>query len=178
MKSSTKCEACGLHKCRRKVVEPRVYGCEGNEHGFGGVLLIGDVPSRIDESLGLAGSSPEIGLVMADMMDKVKVKSYAVINMMKCRVTDSLQGDHRDPTHEEILACRPQLFDFIDYYQPSRIVLMGNLTHRFLASEFKDAILIPHPSVVVKVGGTGSGLYRTIVRKLQGGMYGRAACTF
>lgn len=117
------CKKCPLHE----TVTNKVIG-RGSLHPR--VLFIGEAPGENEDKEG----KPFCGLSGREL-DKwirylgLKKDEYAVTNVVKCR-----PPNNRDPTPEEIKACKPFLDKQIELLNPEFIVTLG----RIAAQQFVD----------------------------------------
>jgi uracil-DNA glycosylase len=159
------CEKCDLGKTKISIVNGRgSLPCD--------ILFLADPPGHIEEATGraLAGDLGKvIDSLVKDADDSGELKHY-IINVTKCRPTDSKGGINRDPKGEEIAACRDYVFDIYNQARPSLIVFVGKVAQLYYRSYFKSAITIPHPMHIIRSGGMRSPYYRETVVKLQRGI--------
>lgn len=107
-------------------------------HGTGDpqarIMVIGDAPSEDDEKMGL----PFFSHSTAGQILNMQLKSCALIrknmwitNMVMCR--PSIDGEKsRTPTKTEITACSGRLYEEILTVDPLILLLMGDVTLRYL----------------------------------------------
>jgi len=104
------CVRCSLHQFRTKIVMP-----DGNVNSF--VALVGEAPGENEDLTGrpFVGRS---GKLLEKIMNGEGIERTDVIitNTVKCR-----PPGNRDPTAEEMNACRP----FLEYELSSRKVVVG-----------------------------------------------------
>jgi len=154
------CYDCHLSTYRRNVVEPRIFGKPE-------ILFISDYPGRIDDMTGFAMSGPE-GKTLCELANDAGIlDNYAITHCCRCRPCDAKLFETREPTHVEVLACMPNLFEDIDKMQPKKIILLGKLTARYYAKQFNNSLKIIHPSVLLKTGRTASQFYLSTLRALK-----------
>lgn len=116
------CQLCPLGKQRDRIVLARgTLPCD--------VLFIGEAPGASEDALG----QPFVGPA-GDRLNKIIERalpptiSYALTNLNCCFPREAkMFSDNHQPTPNEIRACRPRLFEFINMAQPALIVCVGAL---------------------------------------------------
>jgi len=108
------CSKCPLHLTRRRAVPG-----EGNPNAE--VMLIGEAPGEVEDETGrpFVGAA---GKLLNSLLQDIGVdrSSLYITNVVKCR-----PPNNRDPTDEEINACKPYLIRQIAVVRPRRIVTLG-----------------------------------------------------
>jgi len=133
------------------------------------ILFIGEAPGKSENITGEAftgRSGKLLNQLIKDAAPEMKL-SYYITNIIFCRPCDEKQGDTRQPTSEEVLACYPNLFKKIQEVQPKQIVFIGKVSQECYRKEFPDAVAIQHPAFLLKQGGKASPYYLTNVRILE-----------
>ena len=115
------CVACGLARGRRKVVF-------GSGHPGAGLMLIGEGPGAEEDRKGLpfVGAAGALLTRIIEAIDLRREEVY-IANMVKCR-----PPRNRDPTADEVAACRPFLEQQIDLVAPALIVVRGRVAAQAL----------------------------------------------
>lgn len=115
------CQNCPLAAGRSQVV----FG-DGNPNA--GIMFVGEAPGFHEDRQGLpfVGSA---GKLLSDLLAGIGLKrsDVYIANIIKCR-----PPENRDPTPEEIEACRPHLMRQIDLIKPRVICTLGNHATRAL----------------------------------------------
>jgi uracil-DNA glycosylase len=119
------CHRCGLGDTRTKVVVGR-----GNPKAL--IMVIGEAPGENEDLTGL----PFVGRA-GQLLDKILAavrldseKDVYIANINKCR-----PPDNREPTNEEIIACKPYLLEQIRLVNPKIILLTGATALKSLIGE-------------------------------------------
>jgi len=117
------CQHCGLCDARKQVV----FGA-GDQDAE--IVFIVDVPDMDENNQGLAllGSSGELFDAMLVSMHLSRQQVY-VLHMVKC-----MTPKHRDPSQEEVSACRPWLDQQLKILQPRLVLVMGRMAAQGLLS--------------------------------------------
>lgn len=97
------------------------------------VLVVGETPSVSEDRIGFpfAGAA---GSDIKNALSRAGVENYAIVNGVRCRCTDS-KGKHREPSIEELSACKNYLLKDIEMLSPKAIVLAGTLPVRMLGED-------------------------------------------
>ncbi len=115
------CSKCPLHLTRRRTVPG-----EGNPNAE--VMLIGEAPGEVEDETGrpFVGAA---GKLLNSLLQDIGVdrSSLYITNVVKCR-----PPNNRDPTDEEINACKPYLIRQIAVVRPRRIVTLGRHSTRVI----------------------------------------------
>ncbi|MCK5145458.1 uracil-DNA glycosylase [bacterium] len=115
------CNECVLAKTRKTIVAGA-----GNENAT--FMLIGDVPSTKDDSMGI----PFLGDA-GDLLTKILVaigfrrEEIYLSNIIKCRPPNG-----REPRFDEMRRCLPRLEQEISLVKPKMILALGKTTARIL----------------------------------------------
>lgn len=125
------CNKCPLHKTRTKIV----WGTPRPSRPCS-VLLIGEAPGEEEDFTGLpfvggAGRTLWKAILNSNLGKHFKPE-IAITNIIKCR-----PPNNRDPSYEEVAACRPWLATEILEYQPRVIVLLGAISLKSFTGETK-----------------------------------------
>lgn len=116
------CTLCSLHKgVTNKVI--------GKGSLTPKILFIGEAPGAKEDETGIPFIGPA-GKQLDKMVEYLGLskKDYAVINMIKCR-----PPNNRDPTGQEIEACKPFLKSQIEELNPKVIILLGNVSEKAIS---------------------------------------------
>lgn len=117
------CQLCPLGEQRDRIVLARgSLPCD--------VLFIGEAPGDSENALGQPFKGPA-----GKKLDKIIERSvppevtYALTNLVCCYPRDAKMSDsdNHQPSPDEIRACRPRLYEFINIAQPRLIVCVGAL---------------------------------------------------
>ncbi len=115
------CSKCPLHLTRKRTVPG-----EGNPNAE--VMLIGEAPGEVEDETGrpFVGAA---GKLLNSLLQDIGVdrSSLYITNVVKCR-----PPNNRDPTDEEINACKPYLIRQIAVVRPRRIVTLGRHSTRVI----------------------------------------------
>ncbi len=160
------CKKCGLHKFRRNQVK-------GRGEIPAKILFIGEAPGQSEDLrgkafIGMSGRILNKGIERAaEMAGLDKAPSFYITNSVQCRPTDEKNGNNRQPTSDEIRACRENLEDVYLEVRPSFIVFLGRVPERNLSKSFPGGIPLRHPAHLARRGGVASPEFRTFVRNLS-----------
>ena len=126
------CEKCLLHKTRNQAVPG-----EGSPDAK--IFFIAEAPGG-NEDLSGRPFTGRSGKIIDLLLVKFNLKREEIFlsNIVKCR-----PPQNRDPSIEEISACKSYLFAQIGIVQPQLIVALG----RFAASELFRAVHLPFASI-------------------------------
>jgi DNA polymerase len=156
----TNCELCSLSKTRTNIVR-------GSGHIPAEVLLIGEAPGVSEDIIGepFVGKSGELLNTMIHESGICPTDCYFT-HIVMCRPMDT-KRNNREPTNEEILACRKNVLDTAEKVWPLFVVFIGKIAERYYRPFFKYHVTILAPSFLLKSGGKKSPWYRENVIKLQ-----------
>lgn len=152
-----KCKKCDLYKsCTQKVI--------GRGSTTPEIVFIGEAPGAQEDKQGapFVGKS---GQLLNKWIDFLGVEEYAVINILKCR-----PPANRDPTQQEVEACREWLDKQLNFLNPKFVVAVGRFAMKELTGSDQGILnkagtlvnargyktfIIPHPSYFLRNGGHG-----------------------
>ncbi len=182
MRPESDCSRCGLCTGRTKIVLPS--GDSGSR-----VVFVGEAPGEAEDLSGapfVGRSGKLLDKMMAEEgLDRTKVM---ITNTVKCR-----PPGNRDPTQEEMAACRP----FLDFELSDKDVVIGlgksscrdllgfegkmsqiANTEQKIEVMGKSILFIPtyHPAACIYSRDARDGLrktIRTVVERYMGRVYGR-----
>jgi uracil-DNA glycosylase family 4 len=152
-----RCTACSLHKTRHSIVR-------GEGSSPANVVLIGEAPGRSEDLLGrpFVGRSGDLLRKMLEEVWHGEV-SYYLTNTIMCRPTDSMSGENREPTKEEICACREMVLCGIAGVSHDRtiVVFVGKVAERSFRKEVRHLrqFTLVHPAALLRGGGKASPYY-------------------
>ena len=108
------CKLCNLSQNRTNAVP-------GSGNYKAKLMIIGEAPGRNEDLQGLPFVG-QAGKLLEQMLNEINIKREDVFitNVIKCR-----PPENRDPTDEEINACKPYLFKQIQLVNPKIILLLG-----------------------------------------------------
>ncbi len=145
------CTNCALCVYRKRVVSPR------GRAGFG-VMLVGEAPGETEEREGrvFVGRSGKLLDAWLEYLGLTEEDIY-VTNVVKCR-----PPGNRDPTPEEIEACRPWLVEEIRTLSPRVIIPLGRFAREVVSrmrgevfSEECYGLALKHPAWYLRRGELG-----------------------
>ncbi len=152
------CVRCPLSRGRTQVV----FGV-GDPHAR--LMFVGEGPGREEDLVGepfVGRSGKLLDRLMEEELSMDRSRCY-IANVVKCR-----PPENRDPSPDEIEACRPYLESQIELIDPTVVVTLGNFAARLLldtaqgikslrgrAYPFRGGHLVPtyHPAFVLRSGG-------------------------
>lgn len=162
----SQCEKCDLHKYRKNVVI-------GKGSLPSDILFIGEAPGKTEDYKG----KPFVGVsgkLLDKMLDKVKEETrkdfnYYITNTVFCRPTDRKNGKNRQPTSQEVLACRENLETIVELSDPELIIFLGKVAEKYYYRHYSDSYncgMIYHPAYLVRGGGISHPRYPMTITKL------------
>ena len=163
LSSYENCQACPLHKTRRRIVIGRgVLPCD--------LLIIGEGPGMAEDSIGkpFVGPSGDILYKIRRVAEHIaktdhyEYKEY-ITNVVACRPTDKKGGKNRSPYLSEIAACSDRLKNIVQRAKPKLIVLLGNTAQTSFVDFSYKTIGLYHPAYILRTGGESSALWRSYV---------------
>lgn len=116
------CTACDLCKsATRKVI--------GRGSKDPTILFIGEAPGAKEDETGVPFVGPS-GKQLNKMVEYLSIikEDYAIVNAVKCR-----PPNNRNPTTQEIYACKPFLKEQIKSLNPKIIILLGNISEKAIS---------------------------------------------
>ena len=145
------CTLCSLHKsAKNKVI--------GKGSLTPKILFIGEAPGKKENETGIPFVGPA-GKQLDKMVEYLGLskKDYAVINVLKCK-----SPGNRNPTFEEIKACKPFLKEQIKELNPKVIILLGNVSEQAISIVplFRGKVNMFLGHIVIKVYHPAALLYQ------------------
>jgi uracil-DNA glycosylase family 4 len=160
------CKRCPLHRFRKTIVF-------GRGSLPADLLLVGEGPGKVEDALGLpfVGPSGRIlndAIKVATMLARlVWAPSMYISNIVSCRPTDIAGGENRAPTGEEAWACWPRLRQTYQDVNPRKVILLGQIAQKYGRQAWPDAVCLPHPAYLLRVGGQENPMFRAFCRDLS-----------
>lgn len=119
------------------------------------VLLVGEAPGASEDATGKPFDGPS-GDLLQKIIDQVLPKdgtpSYALTNLVCCFPREAKGRGDNEPERDEILACRPRLYEFINLCSPRLIVCVGSLARDYVDhNNGVRCIDIVHPAAIVRM---------------------------
>lgn len=98
------------------------------------VVFIGEAPGPSEDALGLPFKGPA-GNLLDQIIERALPSDvrYALTNLVCCFPRDAKTAGDNEPEHDEILACRPRLVEFVRLAMPRLVVLVGALARRYVS---------------------------------------------
>ncbi len=164
------CTNCGLHRTRNRVALKRRGG-----HGRVRLLFIGEAPGEFEDVMGVPFIGPA-GNILNKTIDYCFLSfhaqfSYVITNTVNCRPqtvlflsTEAEEWDfntlvpgedyevydhNRDPTPQEIEACRPHIDEIASDFRPHGIIYLGRV-----ATSYKSplpSLELLHPVYIARL---------------------------
>lgn len=165
VKAYAVCTACGLCKTRRNIVFGR-----GTLPAK--ILFIGEAPGKTEDLMGVPFVGPSGRLLDAaialacEYAGIPKPPSFFITNTVACRPTDSANGENRQPSDAEILACWGRLEQTYMDINPEKVILLGKVAKVAVLRSFPTALCLPHPAYILRLGGAESPAFTTFARDL------------
>jgi uracil-DNA glycosylase family 4 len=118
------CQLCPLGQQRDRIVLARgTLPCD--------ILLIGEAPGTSEDSLGIPFvEGAPAGRRLKEIIDRSVPPdmTYALTNLVCCYPREAkMYGDNHQPSNDEVKACQPRLYEFINLARPRLIVCVGAL---------------------------------------------------
>lgn len=140
------CSACALCYQRDRICLARgVVPCD--------VLFIGEAPGASEDARGVPFDGPA-----GSLLDKIigralsPTVTYALTNLVCCFPREAKERGENEPEHNEILACRPRLIEFINIAQPKLIVCVGSLAAEYIDHHDNvPCVDIVHPAAILRM---------------------------
>lgn len=165
-RSWEKCKRCNLCETRKQVVF-------GRGRIPASILFIGEAPGKVEDLQGLpfvgrSGKLLEKAIQAAAEENGLKqFTDYYITNVVACRPTDSRYGDNRQPTRDEIAACKERVIRVIHLLNPKKIVLVGKIAQNHCKSLAPNAVGVYHPAYILRRGGESSTEFQNLIRELS-----------
>lgn len=167
------CKKCGLSGLHKKNIFPVV----GRGSIPADILFIGEAPGKSEELFGVPfiGQSGKFFDVMLfdvkhliNREDKKDIKfSFYITNSCLCRPVNLTDRENREPTSLEILSCMNHIINISKIIQPKLVIFLGKIAEKYYKREFRESIMINHPSYLIKGGGRYHPNYLSQIRKLK-----------
>lgn len=160
------CQICPLAQQRTNIVLARgTVPCD--------VLFIGEAPGVSEDALGLPFVGPA-----GHLIDQIIERSlpegttYALTNLVCCFPQEAKARGDNEPEHEEILACRPRLLEFIKIASPRLVVRVGRLAQDYAEHDAygriagAEVVDVDHPAYILRMplAQKGMATQRVIVQ--------------
>lgn len=155
------CRKCGLYRYRKNVVIGRGdLPCD--------LLIIGEAPGRTENYNGIAFDG-QAGMLLDKMLSESGLDALRLYftNVILCRPCESVTGDNRKPTPDEVLYCSGNVNTIIEKAAPKHVLLLGDVAKTYMKKEFPDAFTAIHPSAILRTGGKQSPMYLSTVRSFE-----------
>jgi DNA polymerase len=155
------CTKCSLYKTRYNLVE-------GRGDIPADILFIGQAPGVSEDLHGRAFIGPA-GQLLDKMIIDAKIDKYKkyFTNCILCRPCNSKKESDREPTLEELVMCRENVLTIVDTICTTIVVLVGDVAKRQFRKQFPSAIILTHPSALLRTGGKASPMYRENIIRLE-----------
>lgn len=150
------CQKCSLGRSRTKLV----FGA-GNEKAD--IVFVGEAPGYYEDQQGepFVGAA---GKLLTELLGKIGLKrsDVYIANILKCR-----PPENRDPSREEVEACKGHLFKQIEIIKPKVVCTLGNSATQTIldkrvpitkvkakATQVRDFLVFPlyHPAAALHQG--------------------------
>lgn len=146
------CNACELCMQRDRIVLAR-----GSVPAD--ILFVGEAPGASENALGQPFVGPAGHLLDQIIGRAVPVGiPYALTNLVACFPQEAKAQGHNEPTHSEILTCRPRLIEFAMVCRPRLIVTVGKLANTYFHKGALETygqgvtfVTIDHPAYILRM---------------------------
>lgn len=159
-----KCKRCFLSSVNNKNCLP----IPGEGTAPADILFIGSAPS-VSEEITQVLWRDQYRQFLNKMLSTALGEniSYFITNCVMCRPTDKINGDNRDPNFYEISKCAINLMKIYDLVKPKVVIFVSKIAQEYYKKEFKEAIFLLHPTLLINNGGFNHPNYRSELRKLK-----------
>lgn len=166
VKNYLNCERCPLHEFRRNIVF-------GRGKIPAKIFFVGEAPGKTEDLLGVPFIGPsgklldkafELACQMAGVSEP---PTYFISNVVGCRPTDSKDGENRQPTGEEAWACWERLEKTHAAVKPQKVIFLGKVALVQCRKAWPEALALPHPAYLLRLGGVESPAFRAFARDLS-----------
>jgi len=142
---NSKCQDCGLYRTTKRVC---IYGENLTPHK---VMIIGEAPGADEERFGkpFQGRS---GQLLREELERVGLTDVYITNVVKCR-----PPANREPTPDELKACRKYLDDELATVKPEFVLALGSTAAKSFLKISK--ITQDHGKVLPKESFTGMAAF-------------------
>ena len=153
------CTKCSLSKSRRSLVL-------GRGSIPADILFVGIGPGVAEDVLGQAFIGPSGKILNRAIEDASRKAGWTprcyFSHLVACRPCNDRRADNRDPSDDEILACRARLSATARVVKAQRVVLLGQTVQAEGRKVFPDGEKLPHPISVLLNGGTVENAIGTV----------------
>lgn len=135
------------------------------------ILFLGEAPGKVEDTRGLPFIGPS-GKLLEEMiaaameLHDIPIVSMYITNIVACRPTDSLNGDNRPPTEEEVWACSERFQCELSMISPKYVVFLGETAANNGKKIFKSGVKMYHPAYILRQGGKSSSQFMQFARQL------------
>lgn len=140
------CQACPLCHQRDRICLARgVVPCD--------VLFIGEAPGASEDAIGQPFVGPA-GRLLDQIIERSMylTATHALTNLVCCFPREAKERGENEPEHNEILACRPRLIEFVNIAQPRLIVCVGSLAAEYINHhDSVPCVDIVHPAAILRM---------------------------
>ena len=140
------CQACPLCHQRDRICLARgVVPCD--------VLFIGEAPGASEDAIGQPFVGPA-GRLLDQIIERSMylTATHALTNHVCCFPREAKERGENEPEHNEILACRPRLIEFVNIAQPRLIVCVGSLAAEYINHhDSVPCVDIVHPAAILRM---------------------------
>ncbi len=137
------CTECPLCQQRSNIVLARgEVPCD--------VLFIGEAPGASEDATGRPFDGPA-GRLLDQIIERAvpPTATYALTNLVCCYPRDAKLEGYNEPDHDEILACRPRLEEFVALARPRLVVCVGSLAWGYTHWVEVPRVQIVHPAHIL-----------------------------
>lgn len=138
------CRLCPLCDQRANIVLARgVLPCD--------VCFVGEAPGASEDALGVPFIGPA-GHITDQIVERAVPPDVrcAFCNLVCCFPREAKARGENEPEHEEIMACRPRLVEFLNLAQPRLVVRVGNLSQEYCPT-WPRTVDIIHPAAITRM---------------------------
>lgn len=133
------------------------------------VVVVGEAPGASENVIGLPFVGPA-GRLLEQIVERAVPSTVPVAycNLVACFPAEAKARGDNEPTHKEIVACRPRLEEFIHLCNPRLIVCVGGLAAGYVRRETFEGVRftdIDHPAFILRMplAQKGMAVQRAIV---------------
>lgn len=155
------CTKCPLGHQRSNIVFARAGVVGGITKGGAlpvDVAFVGEAPGASEDALGLPFVGPA-----GDLQQQITERAlpvgttYTFCNLVCCYPREAKDRGDNEPEPEEIMACRPRLYEFLGIARPKLVVLVGVLASDYIGHDANGNVLgakavdVIHPAAILRM---------------------------
>jgi uracil-DNA glycosylase family 4 len=163
------CNGCGNEICKR-AYKRAFFDSVPEDTIEVEILFVGEGPGEAEDMLGVPFIGPA-GRLLREAITEVCIPgvSYGFTNLVACRPTEGEKSRNRPPTPKEINSCAGRFKQILHITCPKVTVAVGQVPREHLQGVRDKGYFraIPHPSFILRKGGTKSHLYHGYLEQIK-----------